>query len=105
MNLVLPLQLVAGSQKLFRQNHYDQRTDGTDFSLLVKLHKYICHFCSNGVNLHTYLLNLKAKFSWCVELILPPTRCKSVIRTDVLWTPKEVSVEGRSKQVAAAPAR
>ena len=83
-NLVLPLQLIAGSQKLFYQNDCDQHTAVhqfhrffTDFSLLVKLHKYICHFCSNGVNLHTYLLNLKAKFSWCVELILPPTRCKS----------------------------
>ena len=37
-------------------------TDGTDFSLLVMLHKYICHFYLNGVNLHTYLLNLKTKF-------------------------------------------
>jgi len=71
MNLVMPLQ----GLKFFCQNDCDQHIDGTDFSLLLQVRKYICHFCWNGGLLYIYLLNLKAKFSWCVELMLSPTWC------------------------------
>jgi hypothetical protein len=57
-NLVLSLLLVAGSQNCFFFKIIVisalQCTNGADFSLLVKLHKYICHFCSNDVNLHSF---------------------------------------------------
>jgi len=68
------------------QNDFDQCTAlhrWHRFFTLLQLHIYICNFCLNGGCLHTLLLDKKATFSWCVELMLPPTWHNSVIRTAV----------------------
>ena len=61
-DLVLPLQLIEGSSIFFPQIviSAQQRINVTDFHFWWS-YTNICHFCLNGVNLHTYLLYLKAK--------------------------------------------